>query len=76
MSQDFIDCVKNGGRVVSKKLKNGKYIKVCYDKEGTAHNGEVKKGKEISEKQKIEETKKLSEGLLELKDHFNTNYHS
>jgi hypothetical protein len=76
MPQDFVDCIKNGGRVVTKKLKNGKYIKICYDKEGNSHNGEVKKSKDTAEKYKIEESKKLVEGLLELKNHFNTNYHT
>ncbi len=40
---DFDACVKSGGRVRTLKLKNGKYMRVCYDKKGKSHAGEVRK---------------------------------
>uniref|UniRef100_A0A6M3ISA7 Uncharacterized protein n=1 Tax=viral metagenome TaxID=1070528 RepID=A0A6M3ISA7_9ZZZZ len=41
MPEDFLKCVKNGGRVRTITLKNDKYMRVCYDKDGS-HAGEVK----------------------------------
>lgn len=46
MPADFEKCVKDGGRVRTMKLKDGKYMHVCYDKGGKSHVGEVKKKKE------------------------------
>jgi len=43
MPKGFNDCKKNGGKIVTKKLSNGKYMHICYDKKGKAHPGEVKK---------------------------------
>lgn len=37
MTKDFFECAKNGGKVVSKKTKDGRIIKICYDKEGNSH---------------------------------------
>ena len=42
MPKDFDKCVKDGGKVRTKKLKGGKYIHICYDKNGKSHAGEVK----------------------------------
>ena len=44
MPADFERCVKGGGRVRTKKLKDGKYMHICYDKSGS-HAGEVKHAK-------------------------------
>ena len=44
MPQPFENCVKNGGRVRTKKLKDGKYIKICY-LDGKSYAGEVKSSK-------------------------------
>jgi len=41
MPEDFLNCVKKGGRVRTKKLKDGKYIKICFLK-GKSYAGEVK----------------------------------
>ena len=41
MPKAFDDCVKNGGRVRTKKLKGGKYIHICFLK-GKSYAGEVK----------------------------------
>ena len=78
MPQDFNDCVKNGGKVVTKNLKNNKYIHICYDKKGNSYSGEVKtnkKSKANKERLQIEESKKLVVSLKELQKHFNENYH-
>jgi putative hemolysin len=37
-------CVQKGGRVRTKKLKNGKYIHICY-LNGKSYAGEVKRRK-------------------------------
>lgn len=44
MPQAFDDCVKSGGRVRTKTLPNGKYIRLCF-KDGKSHAGEVKEKK-------------------------------
>lgn len=41
MPKAFDNCVKSGGRVRTKKLKNGKYIHICF-KGGKSYAGEVK----------------------------------
>ncbi len=46
MSKEFLACVDNGGKVVTRKLKGDKYIHLCKDKSGKWHSGEVKKRKE------------------------------
>lgn len=77
MPKAFNDCAKNGGKIRTKKLKNGKYIRICYDKEGNSYPGEIKKVKENSEEQgKIKDAKILAEKLLDLKKHFDDNYRS
>lgn len=75
MPKEFDDCVKNGGRVRTKNLKNGRYMKICYDKEGNSHPGEIRKKKTFKEK-KVEEAKTLQKKLVELQDYFNSNYSS
>jgi len=42
MPKDFTTCVAEGGRVRTKLLPENKYIKICYDKNGKSHAGEVK----------------------------------
>jgi len=42
MPADFAKCVSEGGRVVTKKVGKGKYMHLCYDKDGKSHAGEVK----------------------------------
>ena len=42
MPADFEKCVREGGRVRTKKLKGNRYIHICYDKNGKSHVGEVK----------------------------------
>ena len=42
MPKDFNACIEEGGKVITKRLKNGKYIHLCKDKEGKWHSGEIK----------------------------------
>jgi len=44
MPAAFEKCVREGGRVRTKKLKGGKYIHICF-KDGKSYAGEVKKVK-------------------------------
>jgi hypothetical protein len=78
MPKEFTDCVKNGGKVVTKKLKNNKYIRICYDKKGNSHSGEVmtnkKDKKKAAEKAQIENSKRLTESLTDLQMYFKDNY--
>ncbi len=41
MPEDFTKCANEGGRVRTMKLKGGRHMKVCYDKDNKAHTGEV-----------------------------------
>lgn len=40
MPKPFEDCVKKGGRVRTKKLSGGRYIRICYIN-GKSYAGEV-----------------------------------
>lgn len=80
MPEDFIRCVKNGGKIVTKKLKGDKYIKICYDKDGNSYSGEVKKAVTTSEKaasnqKQIDESKVTVKKLMELRDMIHERYH-
>jgi len=45
MPKDFQKCVESGGRVITKKLKDNKYMHICY-LNGKSYAGEVKEMKE------------------------------
>jgi len=45
MPEAFDKCVSGGGRVRTKKLKGGKYMKICFLK-GKSYPGEVHKSKD------------------------------
>ena len=45
MPKDFMKCVKDGGKVVTRKIGKDKYIHLCKDKKGVWHVGEVKRRK-------------------------------
>jgi len=49
MRKDFEDCIKNGGRLRIKQLKNNKSIRICYDKEGNSFSGGITVGKPVEE---------------------------
>lgn len=53
MPQDFLKCVKEGGKVITKKIDKDRYINICYDKKGKSHSGEVK----YKSKKKSKDTK-------------------
>ncbi len=43
MPKKFEDCVAAGGKVITKNLKGGKYVHICYPKGGgPGVSGEVK----------------------------------
>jgi hypothetical protein len=75
MPKDFTDCVKSGGKVVTKQLKGNRYINICYGKNGKSYSGEIKtKKKSKGFKQRANQIKKsraLVNDLQKLKDHFN-----
>lgn len=43
MPEEFEKCVADGGKVITKKLPKGKYMRLCKDKSGKWHRAEVKK---------------------------------
>ena len=82
MPKDFMDCVKNKGRVVTKSLKGNRYVKICYDKEGKSYTGEVKLKKKSNavkankinkERSYIRRAKAQAADLLRLKEYFDKN---
>jgi len=48
MPKGFEKCVKAGGKVVTKRMGDGKYIHLCKDKNGRWHPGEVKVRKKVT----------------------------
>ncbi len=74
MARNFYDCAKNGGKVTNKKTKDGKVIKICYDKEGNSH---VKQNNRKKRKKKnaSRHTKASVASLQTLANHFNSNRH-
>jgi len=47
MPADFNACVKEGGKVITKKLSNTHYMHICKDKSGKWHQGEEKTYKKV-----------------------------
>lgn len=41
MPKEFDDCVKRGGKVITKTIDDTKYMHICYI-DGKSHAGEVK----------------------------------
>jgi hypothetical protein len=84
MPKEFTKCVRNGGKVRTKDLGNGKYMHICYDKKGNSHAGEVltkkkpkaktkKKEKSFKKKtsrQVVSSAKATLDDLQRLKDYF------
>lgn len=51
MPKIFMDCIKNGGRVRTKRLNKEEYIKICYPKGGgKSVAGEKHKYKKVLKK--------------------------
>jgi len=70
MPKAFTDCVKNGGKVITKVIdkKKGKYMHICYDKNGKANPGEVLTKKK---KASLDESRALLKELQTLKGYWN-----
>ncbi len=49
MPKEFENCVKNGGKVITKKVNANQYIHVCY-LNGKSYSGEVKDYKKVLKK--------------------------
>jgi len=41
MPADFLKCVRDGGKVRTKTLPKGRFMRLCKDKKGKWHAGEV-----------------------------------
>jgi len=80
MSEEFDNCARNGGKIRTKKLKNNKYIRTCYDKDGNSYTGEVMDKKKKSKAKKFHKRKggpkDLNESLLGLKKYYDECYHN
>ena len=48
MPEDFLKCIADGGKVVTKKIDKDRYMHICYDEKGKAHHGEIKTKKKKS----------------------------
>ncbi len=42
MPKAFDRCVKEGGRVRTRKLRGNRFMRICFDRNGKSHTGEVK----------------------------------
>ena len=84
MPKNFISCVKAGGKIITKQLKGGKYMHICYDKDGKAYPGEIKTKKKKTTSGWYNKSKKRHGGfekekaqiadLLKLKKYFDKKY--
>lgn len=45
MPRDFEKCVREGGRVRTKKVNQNEYMHICFSPKGKSYAGEVKKRK-------------------------------
>ena len=68
MTKSFIECVKNCGKVVTKELKNNRFMNVCYDKEGSSYIGDVKtrKKKEFTKRPASKTKSNVKKSLREI----------
>jgi putative hemolysin len=69
MVKNFSECAKDGGKIVIKKLKNGKTVKICYDSNGNPHY------KNSNKKNNRNNNKQFGpaspDSLINLAEHFN-----
>lgn len=42
MPESFLKCVREGGKIITKKIDKDRYMHICYDEKGKAHPGEIK----------------------------------
>lgn len=74
MAKNFYECAKSGGKVVTRKAKDGKKIKVCYDDKGVGHvKPDKPKHKRFNNKRKPVDAS--IESLQKLAEHFNSVRH-
>jgi hypothetical protein len=81
--QNFVSCINSGGKVVTKQLKDNKFVHICYGKDGKSYTGEIKTRKKkkakakamvFDHKKKIKESRDLAIDLRRLKEYFDENY--
>jgi len=74
LTKDFFDCAEHGGKVVNKKTRDGRILKICYDREGNSY---VKRNFNNNKSKKNPPLKKQTiasmESLQKLAAHFNDN---
>ncbi len=52
MPKGFDMCVSEGGRVKTMPVKGGRHMKICFDKNGKSHPGEVGMSKQADKMMK------------------------
>ena len=73
----FEKCVKSGGKVITKRLKYGRYMHICFDKKGKAYPGEIKKKKkDKSNKKIIKNAIATKDDLMKLQKVLHEKYHN
>lgn len=73
MENGFSDCVKNGGKVKTKQLKNNKFIRICYDNEGNSFASPIRTNKKSEIV--LNNSQDITDKLIELRSFINSNYH-
>jgi hypothetical protein len=75
--KDFDDCVKDSGKVITKRLKHGRYMHICFDKKGKAYPGEIKKKKKSkSNKKIIKNARATKDDLMKLQKVLHEKFHN
>ena len=49
---DFNQCVTDGGKVRTMPVKGGRYMRICFSKDGKSHAGEVRMKKDMQKQSK------------------------
>lgn len=76
----FEECVKQGGKVEERQLKDGRYVKLCTDCNGAIHGqkpfrkNKNKNRKGLKTKNSKINVKPTDKDLVKLKDYFDTNF--
>lgn len=52
MPASFERCIKEGGKVRTKRISETQYIHICWDKDGKSYSGEVKTYQRLQKKKK------------------------
>ena len=73
----FEKCVKDSGKVITKRLKHGRYMHICFDKKGKAFPGEIKKKKKNkSNKKIIKNARATKDDLMKLQKVLHEKFHN